>query len=131
MVILQHPVAAHVVLVTTSDAENLSFVGNKGSAEFWNNELVIEANFLARVLIHIVEVNILGSPFEVVDKLAGAVALLENEGVMEQLRKLAEHVDVRVVCNAAGELSHLTLLGDKLLGNSVQISSDSLKAVEI
>ena len=75
--------------------------------------------------------NVLVSPLEVVDVFARTIALLQNKGVVEQLRKLGEHIDVRVVGDAAGELSHFALFRHKLLGNAIQVSPHGLKAVEI
>ena len=42
MIVLKHPVATYVILVSTTDAENFSFVGHKSSAKFGNKEIIEE-----------------------------------------------------------------------------------------
>jgi hypothetical protein len=41
--------------------------------------------------------DVFGAPLKVMHKFAGAIALLEDESVVEQLLELRKHVDVRVV----------------------------------
>jgi hypothetical protein len=68
MIILKHPVAAYVILVTASYAENLPLVGNKSPAELRNNKLVVESNLITGVFVYIIEMDVLGSPLEIVHK---------------------------------------------------------------
>jgi len=70
MIILEHPITADVVLVTASNAEYLAFIGNKSPAEFRDDKFIIESNLLTCVFVDIIEVDILGTPLEVVDKLS-------------------------------------------------------------
>ena len=92
--VLEHPVAAHVVLVTTADTEHFTFVSDQGAAELGNEVVVVQHNLLTRLLVHIVKVNVFGAPFEVMHKFARAVTLLEDERVVQQLRELGIHVHV-------------------------------------
>jgi hypothetical protein len=36
MIVLKHPIAAYIILVTPANAEHFSFIGYERSAEFWN-----------------------------------------------------------------------------------------------
>lgn len=67
MIILQHPITANVVLVTTSDAENFTLIGNESPTEFRDEEIVVQEDLVAGALVDVVEVNVLGAPLEVVD----------------------------------------------------------------
>ena len=62
--------------MSSTDTKYLSFVGNQGSAEFGNDKIIIQDDFLAIALIDIVEMNIFGTPFEVMNKLASAITFL-------------------------------------------------------
>ena len=76
MIILKHPVAAHIILVPPSDAEDLTFVGHQGSTKFRDLEIVVEANLLTALLVNIIEVNVFGAPFEIMNKFPRAITLL-------------------------------------------------------
>lgn len=41
-----HPVAAHIVLMSSTDAEDSTLIGNDCSAELWNTELVTQSDLL-------------------------------------------------------------------------------------
>lgn len=101
LVKLKHPVAAHIVLVATSNAEHFTFIRDKCPTELGNDEVIEQDHFLTCELLHVVEMNILGTPFEIMHQFAGAVALLENESVVEQLLKLQENIHIRIVRNPA------------------------------
>ena len=83
--VLEHPVAAHVVLVAACNAEQPSMVTHDGPAELWN--IVFEINKVLGLLVgcHIVEMNVLVAPFEVVDDALICQLLLDNENVLEEV----------------------------------------------
>lgn len=131
MVILKHPVTADVVLVPSTNAKDFSFIGNQSSTELRNQEIIEQDDFLTNLFVYIIKVNVLGAPFKVVDKFSSAVALLQNEGIVKELRKFGEYINVGVVSYSARKLSHLSFLRDKLLRNGVKISPNRLKAKEV
>ena len=131
VVVLKHPVAADVVLVTATDAKYFTFISNQSAAEFRNDKVVKQNHFFGGVLVYIVEVDVLGAPLEVMDELPGAVALLQDESIVEELRELTEDVNVRVVGDSARELSHFSLLSNQLLGDGIEAAPDSLEAVKV
>ena len=94
MIVLKHPIAAYIILVTPANAEHFSFIGYERSAEFWNQEVIVEKNFVASALVDIVKVNVLGAPFEVMYIFPGTVALLQNKRIVKQFGKLGKHIDV-------------------------------------
>jgi hypothetical protein len=82
MIVLKHPIAANIILMSTTDAENFSLIGNQSPTEFWNQEVIVEQDLVTCALVDIVEVDVFRAPLEVVHVLAGAVTLLKDEGVV-------------------------------------------------
>jgi len=83
--VLEHPIAAHVVLVAACDTEQPSMVTHDGPAELGN--IVFEINKVLGLLVgcHIVEMNILVAPFKVVDDALICQLLLDDENVLEEV----------------------------------------------
>ena len=65
--VLEHPVAAHVVLVTTCDAEESTMVAYNRTAELGNVILEVDEVLALLVRRHIVEVDVLVAPLEVMN----------------------------------------------------------------
>ena len=131
MIILKHPITTDIILVSSSNAEYFAFISNKSSAEFWNQEIIEENDFFTCLLINIIKMDVFGSPFKVVDEFSGAIALLQNERIVEKLRKFRENINVRIVSNSARKLPHFSLFSDKLLWNWIKIASDRLETEEV
>lgn len=93
--VLEHPVAAHVVLVSSSDAVKPAVVTDNCSAELGN--IVLEVDKVLTLLVRddVVEVNILVAPLEVVDDALVGEFLLHDEEVLEKLDNSL--VDIEVV----------------------------------
>ena len=83
--VLEHPVAAHVVLVATGDAEEAPVVTHHRSAELGN--VVFEVDEVLGLLVRcdVVEVDVLVAPFEVVDDALVCQLLLDDENVLEEV----------------------------------------------
>lgn len=114
MIVFEVPVAAYVVLVPAANAKDLSLIRNQSPTKLWDDEVIVQLYQITRALVHIVEVDVLGAPFEVMDVLARAVALLQDECVLQELLELRVHVHIRVIGGAAGELPHLALFHHEL-----------------
>lgn len=126
MIILKHPIAADVVLVSTADAEHLAFISDECAAELRNEKVVEQYNLLARQFVDIVEVDVFGAPFEVVYILSGRVRLLQNESIVQQLAELLKDVDITVVADAAAQLTHLALFRNELLADRIKVAANCL-----
>ena len=101
MIVFKHPIAAYIVLMSTTDTEDFALIGDEGSAKLWNHKVVEEDHFFTGLFVHVVEMNVLGSPLKIVDKLSCTVAFLQNEGVVEKLGKFTEYIHVSVISNTA------------------------------
>lgn len=64
-------------------------------------------------------------------KLTGAVAFLQDEGVLEEFAELLDHVDVAIVGDAARQLPELALLADEVLADLLEGGPDALEGVEV
>ena len=95
-------------------AEDSSLIGHYSSAELRDVEIIFEINFIRLHLINIEEMNIFGSPLEVVHELARAVALFQDKGVLEELAEFFDHVYISIVGDAARELPQLPLFPDQI-----------------
>jgi hypothetical protein len=76
MIVFEHPITAYIILVTATNAEHLTFISNQCSAEFRNQEIIVQQYFIAGTFINIVEMNVLGAPFKVMHIFSRTVALL-------------------------------------------------------
>ena len=93
--VLKHPVAAHVVLVSTCNAEKSPVVSHYCAAEF--GDVALEVNEVLRLLssVYIVEVDVFVTPLEVVDDPLVGQLLLQNEDVLEEIQDAL--LDIKVV----------------------------------
>ena len=80
--ILHHPVTANIILVATTNAEYAAFVSDHCSTELRYIEIIFQVDSMRDHLIYVKKVDIFGSPLEVVNELARAVALLENKRIL-------------------------------------------------
>lgn len=71
-------------------------------------------NQITRALVHVVEVDVLCAPFEVMHVFARTVALLQNECVLKKFLELGINVNIRVIGSTTGEFSHFALFHHKL-----------------
>ena len=78
----------------STDAEHLALISDQRSTEFGNQEIVEDHYLFTCAFIDVIEMDILGAPFKVMDEFSGAVALLENEGIVKQLRELGEDINI-------------------------------------
>ncbi len=69
--------------MSSSNAEDSSLISDYGPAELRNVEIILQKNLMRQHLVYIVEVDVLSSPFKVVDEFARAVTFLQDEGVLE------------------------------------------------
>ena len=97
MIVFEHPITAHIILVTTTDAKNFAFISDKSPTELWNNAFIVKYNFFGCLLFNIIEVDIFGAPLEVMHKLSRAVRFLQNEGVMKKLLKFSKYINIGIV----------------------------------
>lgn len=52
-----HPVAAHIVLMSSTDAEDSTLISNDCSAELWNTELITQSDLLRNLFLNIKEMD--------------------------------------------------------------------------
>ena len=91
--------------MSSADAEDPTFVSDHSSTEFRNVECIAQRNFVGDHFFNVKEMDWFASPLKVVHELVWWVALLEDEGVMEKLIELINHVDFIVVGNPATQLA--------------------------
>ena len=93
--ILQHPVAAHVLLHATGDAVQAPVVAHHRPAEL--RDIVLEINQILALLVRddIVEVDVLVAPLEVVNDPLVCQLLLHDEDVLKEVDDSL--IDVEVV----------------------------------
>ena len=93
--IFKHPVAADVVLMTSSDAKQSSMVAHDSSTELWN--VILKVNQVLRLLMScdIVKVNVFIAPFEIVDDSFIGELFLDDEDVLKEVNN--SFFDVKVI----------------------------------
>jgi hypothetical protein len=93
--VLKHPVAAHVILVSTCNAEKSPVISDYCAAKL--GDVALEVNQVLRLLssVHIVEVDVFVAPLEVVDDSFVGKLLLQNENVLEEIEDAL--LDIKVV----------------------------------
>ena len=64
--------------------------------------------------INVPEVDVLGAPLKVVDKLMGAVVFFKYECIVKQLAELINYVNFRIVSDSAVQLSKFSDFKDKV-----------------
>jgi hypothetical protein len=69
--------------MSSTDAEHTAFVSDYGATELRNIKFIIQSHFMGSHFVNIEKVDILCSPFEVVDKLTRTVALFQNKGIVK------------------------------------------------
>lgn len=84
--VLEHPVAAHVVLVAPCDAEKPPVVCHDSATELGNVGLEVDQVLALLARVHIVEVDVLVAPLEVVDYPLVRQLLLQDEDVLKELK---------------------------------------------
>ena len=67
MIVLKHPVATDIILMSTTYTEDFTFIGHKSPAELWNQEFIEKNNLFRRALINIIKMNIFSSPFKIMN----------------------------------------------------------------
>jgi hypothetical protein len=92
--ILQHPITAHIILVSASNTEQSTMIRHYSPTELGN--IVIEINQVFRlfVCLYIVEVNVLVTPFEVVNYALVSQFLLHYEYILEEVNYSLLYVKV-------------------------------------
>jgi len=81
--ILHHPVAAYIILMSASNAENSALICDNSPTKLRNVEIIFKVDFVRHHFVYIEEMNIFGSPLKIVHKFARAVAFLQNEGILK------------------------------------------------
>ena len=128
MVVLKHPIAADIVLVSPSNTENPSFICHDSSAKLRNFEVYFKRNFLLGSFHDIVKVDEFRAPFKVMYKLLRSnVALFEDKSVLKFFRKSTLNINVYIVCNFARKFVELSFLHVYLLGKSFKFYSSIFK----
>ena len=119
--ILQHPVTTHIILVSAGDTEQSSMVRDHCSAEFRN--VLVEIYEILRLLLvdDIVEMNVLVSPFEVVDDPPVRQLLLDYEQALEELNDMLLDVYMIVLSDHCLLILQIGLI---LLDKSLSIIND-------
>jgi len=126
-----HPVAAHVVLVAPTDAEDAALVSHDRAAELRDAEGVVKADLMRDILLNVEKVDRLAAPFEVVHEFVRRVTLLQNKSVVEKLTKLVDHVHILVISDPAGEFAQLTHFKNQVFLDLIELAPDELKGVEV
>ena len=97
--ILEHPVAADILLHTPGDAVEPSVIADNGSAELGNVDLKVNEVLALFVGYDIVEVYIFVTPFKIMNNALVCQLFLHYEKVLEKFSD--SFVDVKVIelCN--------------------------------
>jgi hypothetical protein len=56
--------------VSSTNTEDSSLISDHGATELGYVEVILEVDFVGRLFLNIKEVNVLGTPFKVMDKFA-------------------------------------------------------------
>ena len=83
--VLEHPVAAHVVLMATGNTEESTMIADNGTTELGNVVLEVYEVLALLVRRHIVKVNVLVAPFEVMNDTLVSELLFDDEDVLEEV----------------------------------------------
>ena len=83
--VFKHPVAAHVVLMSASDAEQAAMVADDCATELRNIVLEVDKVFALLVSCHVVEVNILVAPLKVMNDALVGELLFDDEDILEEI----------------------------------------------
>ena len=83
--ILEHPVTAHVILMSTSDTKESTMVADNCSAKLWNVIFEVDEVLALFMCRHIIEMNILVTPLEVMDDALISQLFLDNENILEEV----------------------------------------------
>lgn len=83
------------------------------------------------LFINIVKVNILSSPFKIMDEFTWTVTFLQNESVLEKLTKLFDYIHIWVISNSARKFPQFSFLSNLIFANWIQSTSDTFKVEEI
>lgn len=83
--ILKHPIAANVVLVTTSDTEKSSMVTDHSPTKLGNVIFKVYEVFRLLVSCYIVKMNVFIAPFEVVDDSFICEFLFHNKNILKEV----------------------------------------------
>ena len=107
--VLEHPVAAHIVLVSSSDAEESPMISDDCSTEFRN--VLVEVNQILGLLPidHIVEMDILVAPLEVMDDPSIRQLLLHNEELLEEIDNMLFDIDMIIFSDHRLLISQIVL----------------------
>jgi hypothetical protein len=83
--ILEHPVTAHVILMSTSDAKESTMITDNCSAKLWDVIFEVDEVLALFMCRHIIEMNILVTPLEVMDDALISQLFLNNENILEEV----------------------------------------------
>ena len=117
--------------MTTADAKHATLVCHHCPAELRYIEIIFQVNSMRDHLIDIKEMNVLGSPLEIVNELATAITLLQYECILQEFTELFNHIDIRVVGNPARQLPQLSLLADQVLADLLKTRANALELKEV
>ena len=97
--ILEHPVAADILLHTSGDAVEPSVIADNGSAKL--GDVVLKVNEVLALFVgyDIVEVNIFVTPFKVMNNAFVSELLLDNEDILEEVINTFVDVEMIKLCN--------------------------------
>jgi len=107
--VLKHPIAAHVILMTTCNTKETSVICDDCSTEFGNVLVEINKEFRLFAIDDIVEVNVLVAPFEIVNDSSVCQLLLHDEKVLKEFDNVLFDVNMRIFRN------HCCFLRPKIL----------------
>lgn len=93
--VLKHPVAANVVLMTTRDAVQPTVIRDHRAAELGN--VVLKVNQVLALLVadHVIEMDVLVPPLEVVDDSLVGELLLDDEEILKEVDD--SFIDIEVI----------------------------------
>ena len=107
--------------MSSANAEDSSFISDYCPTEFRNIERVTQGNLVGDHFFNIEEMDRFASPLKVVYELVRGVALLEDEGIMEQFVKLFNDIHIVVVCNPATQFAELSNFENEVFLNLVKL----------
>ena len=97
--VLKHPVTTNIVLMSTSNTKEPPMIAYNSPAELWN--VILEINQIFRLLVssNVVKVDVLVSPFEVVNNSFISELLFYDENVLEKVDNSLFDVKMIELCN--------------------------------
>jgi len=95
--VLEHPIAAHIVLMSSRNAKQSSVISDNSSAKFRNVLVEIHQKFWLLSIYYIIEMNVFIAPFKVMNDSSIGKFLFHDEKILKELSYVFFNVNMGVL----------------------------------